>query len=140
MSIEKTLTNKIENGGPGEGRGSKDDEKERREFDVHRVERVGKNVQASPNLRNAWVNTQVADHFRRRRSHSLTMEEAGNRRSASEESHGSARLVTKEEDNYYGVGQIHHATLWSRCPAGVRHTWRCGEGAEQGDSIRERQR
>ena len=54
----------IEPSRPGEGRGAKDAQIDHRRREVLRAEHVDKSMQAAPNFRKTWADTQVADHLR----------------------------------------------------------------------------
>ena len=113
-TIEKTLTDEIENGGlslPGQ-------------VQVEVVKTVRTTVDNStfielkacmkackhlPTLRKAWATTQVADHFRRRRSHGPETDGVHPPFCA---------LIPKEKDEDVRLDQTYHATLWSRCIGG----------------------
>ena len=131
---------------PGEGRGSKDDQNKRRAFDVHRAERVGKSIQAFPNLRKAWGNHPGRGSFSPSKE-SLAID--GRSRTQTERirflrrwkrGHCSARWTPQEEDKDPELNQTHLAALWSRRTTGESPARQHGEGAEQGDFIGERQR
>ena len=97
-----------------------------------------RSIQASPNLRKAWADIQVADHLQSLSIHLLQVEEtarggAPHLRAVGGDIANGGRGTTQDEDKDSGLGQARYGAVRSGGPAWESPARKSGHGAEQDD-------